>query len=91
MCRREVIAWPVMPSPENDGFGDLESLALAWSAYNRTRTLRLATSSDDLTPDFGPFDPTRGATRFHRHDEAPDWARYLSPVALIGRYLFYVA
>lgn len=34
-------------------------------------------------------DPTHGATRFHAHDEDPDWASGLPPSALIGRYFFY--
>lgn len=34
-------------------------------------------------------DPTRGATRFHAHDEDPAWARRTTPSALIGRHFFY--
>ncbi len=34
-------------------------------------------------------DPTHGATRFHAHDEDPDWARGSAPSALIGRHFFY--
>lgn len=35
-------------------------------------------------------DPTGGATRFHRHDEMPEWARRRKPVALIGAWFFYM-
>ena len=34
-------------------------------------------------------DPTRGATRFHAHDELPAWAEERMPCALIGGHLFY--
>jgi len=34
-------------------------------------------------------DPTVGATRFHRHDDWPDWAENSEPVALIGNWFFY--
>jgi spore germination cell wall hydrolase CwlJ-like protein len=34
-------------------------------------------------------DPTHGATRFHRHDELPGWARGREPVALIGSRFYY--
>lgn len=34
-------------------------------------------------------DPTRGATRCHRHDVAPRWAEGLAPQALVGRLFFY--
>lgn len=34
-------------------------------------------------------DPTHGATRFHRHDQCPDWSRNLRPCALLGPYLYY--
>jgi hypothetical protein len=34
-------------------------------------------------------DPTHGATRFHLHDELPDWGRKAHPRALIGRRFFY--
>lgn len=34
-------------------------------------------------------DPTRGATRFHKHDACPGWARARQPQALIGGWLFY--
>lgn len=34
-------------------------------------------------------DPTRGATKFHAHDDWPCWARDAEPRALIGRRIFY--
>lgn len=34
-------------------------------------------------------DPTRGATHYHHHTEVPDWSRQMTPVALLGSYLFY--
>lgn len=34
-------------------------------------------------------DPTRGATKFHAHDDWPCWARDAEPRALIGRRFFY--
>lgn len=34
-------------------------------------------------------DPTQGATRFHRHDEMPEWARLAEPRALLGRRFYY--
>ena len=34
-------------------------------------------------------DPVRGATRFHRIGDLPDWARENRPVAQIGDFLFY--
>ena len=34
-------------------------------------------------------DPTVGATRFHRHDDWPEWAENFEPVALIGNWFFY--
>jgi len=34
-------------------------------------------------------DPTVGATRFHRHDDWPEWAEKSEPVALIGNWFFY--
>jgi len=34
-------------------------------------------------------DPTVGATRFHRHDDWPEWAENSEPVALIGNWFFY--
>ena len=34
-------------------------------------------------------DPTVGATRFHRHDDWPEWAESSEPVALIGNWFFY--
>jgi N-acetylmuramoyl-L-alanine amidase len=34
-------------------------------------------------------DATGGATRFHRVDDSPDWARRLMPVAVVGPFLFY--
>jgi hypothetical protein len=34
-------------------------------------------------------DPTVGSTRFHRHDDWPDWADKSEPVALIGNWFFY--
>ena len=34
-------------------------------------------------------DITRGATRCHRHDEAPRWARSAEATALIGDLIFY--
>ena len=34
-------------------------------------------------------DATKGAVRFHRLGELPDWARTRSPVTQIGEYLFY--
>ncbi|HKK30711.1 MAG TPA: hypothetical protein VKA18_10010 [Alphaproteobacteria bacterium] len=36
-------------------------------------------------------DPSRGATRFHRLGELPDWARKSAPVTEIGPFLFYRA
>jgi hypothetical protein len=36
-------------------------------------------------------DPIRGATRFHRHDQTPIWARPLEPVALIGQRFYYAS
>lgn len=36
-------------------------------------------------------DFTRGATMFHRHDEAPPWAEGAEATALIGSFLFYRA
>jgi len=35
------------------------------------------------------FDPTGGATAFHRIDASPSWARPLMPVAVCGSFLFY--
>lgn len=35
-------------------------------------------------------DPTQGATRFHRHDVTPDWAKGLDANALIESRLYYV-
>lgn len=35
------------------------------------------------------FDPTGGATAFHRIDASPSWARRLMPVAVCGSFLFY--
>ena len=69
-----------------------ERAALAWVAHNRARSgcpTGIVPFPADA-PGEGP-DPTRGATRFHRHDETPDWSRRSIPVALIGHYLFYVA
>ncbi len=34
-------------------------------------------------------DPTVGSTRFHRHDDWPEWAEKSEPVALIGNWFFY--
>lgn len=34
-------------------------------------------------------DPTRGATRFHRHDETPSWAEGRPSNALLGPYIYY--
>lgn len=34
-------------------------------------------------------DPTRGATRFHRHDRTPSWAQGRVPNALLGSYMYY--
>jgi hypothetical protein len=34
-------------------------------------------------------DPTKGAVRAHRHNEAPRWAELLWPTALIGPWIFY--
>lgn len=36
-------------------------------------------------------DPTRGATKFHAHDDWPCWARDAEPRALIGQRFFYAA
>ncbi len=36
-------------------------------------------------------DPTDGATRFHRHDRAPEWAAGLQCTALLGPYMYYRA
>lgn len=35
------------------------------------------------------FDPTSGATAFHRIETSPPWARSLMPVAVCGSFLFY--
>lgn len=34
-------------------------------------------------------DPAPGATRYHHHCDAPAWSGRLTPVALLGSYLFY--
>ncbi len=34
-------------------------------------------------------DQTGGATRCHRHDRSPGWARRRTPTALLGAYLFF--
>lgn len=34
-------------------------------------------------------DPTGGATHYHHHADTPAWSNALTPVALIGSYLFY--
>jgi hypothetical protein len=60
---------------------DLEHLALAWARHNRCR-IRLGAPPPAA-------DPTRGATRYHRHDRFPGWARLAEPVALIGGFVFY--
>jgi len=69
---------------------ELERIALAWAARNRARRDASPVREDLAIADpLGDIDPTRGAVRYHRHDEEPLWARRLEPVALIGGYLFY--
>ncbi len=34
-------------------------------------------------------DPTRGATRFHRHELCPGWSAHLAPSTLIGEWIYY--
>ncbi len=34
-------------------------------------------------------DPTKGATRFHRHNRSPNWARNRQSTALLGERLYY--
>jgi len=36
-------------------------------------------------------DPSRGANRFHRYGDLPDWAARLKPVAHLGEIVFYRA
>ena len=70
---------------------EIEAAAIAWAIRNRLHGGGTAAFAPTLETGPPGFDPTRGATRFHRHDERPEWARHHLPVALIGRYLFYVA
>jgi len=74
-------------SPETDS--ELERAALAWAAHNQAHHATRGWSRTIAESALGALDPTRGATRYHRHDEAPGWARRRRPVALIGAYLFY--
>ena len=77
-------------SPSSSADRQLELAALAWVAHNRSaRGLGVGANTDFSGVPPGAADPTRGATRFHRHDEAPVWARHLLPTALIGAYLFF--
>jgi spore germination cell wall hydrolase CwlJ-like protein len=68
---------------------ELEHVALAWAAHNQAHHATRGWSRTIAESALGALDPTRGATRYHRHDEAPGWARRRRPVALIGAYLFY--
>jgi hypothetical protein len=85
-------SFPVIPArtAKLRGEDELERIALAWAARNRARRDASPVREDFAIADpLGEIDPTRGAVRYHRHDEEPHWARWLDPVALIGSYLFY--
>ena len=76
--------------PDRSANRQLECAALAWVVHNRaTRGSNAPMHLDVSSIPLAEVDPTRGATRFHRHDEAPVWARHLIPTALIGAYLFF--
>lgn len=66
------------------GFHDGDTGTVPDAAFCRA----LATVCLALAGDLA--DPTGGATRFHRHDEMPEWARRREPVALIGAWFFYM-
>ncbi len=62
-------------------------LAFLRSGIDKNYCRSLAISSQVWSGD--EADPTVGATRFHRHDDWPEWAERSEPVALIGNWFFY--
>lgn len=53
------------------------------AAFDACRRIAARAASGSLP------DPTRGAVRWHRLGEAPQWAQALHPSALVGERVFY--